>query len=66
MPVAMTHRELVERQVNQDHVLSKSLTPLPRRLAMFLPLYSCSCGKWDAERTERFYVHIDREIAKRL
>lgn len=65
MPVVMTHRDLLERQVAQDHVPSKSLTPFARRVQMGLPLYSCSCDQWASEDYEGFRAHFDAEVARR-
>lgn len=67
MPRPMTRDELIRRKVSEQHVISKSLTPASRRLAMGLPLYSCSCGEWDSndadgDHAEAIVLYLMREV----
>lgn len=55
--------ELIRRKVAAEHVVSKSLTDPSRRLAMGLPLYSCSCGEWASEDAN-FARHLEEQIAR--
>lgn len=60
-PVPMTPDELIRREVSEQHVVSKSLTDPTRRLAMGIPLYSCSCGEWDSYDAN-FARHLVEQI----